>query len=98
MTFCKTIKAETEEQKVYSILLTKDMSGTYIIEKYKEYNASDVKRNSRSQNRYTATFTTFLKQFEDLETTMSEDEKVIEFTESSIRKIDIQSSKNVKKN
>ena len=63
----------------YILLLRNDKDLTHLNETYEEYHIADVKRSSKTQYEYTASFTCKDKDCKGLEEILASDNKVLEY-------------------
>lgn len=92
---CNTTKPSNSQTTDMIILLKEGKTDKYIIKNYASYNPTNVKKISRSQNQYQATFTYSNKN--EIQEALNNDSNVIEANFVNNNGIDIQSGSNQKK-
>ncbi|MEO1517336.1 MAG: hypothetical protein AAFV95_20080 [Bacteroidota bacterium] len=92
---CSASKKATQNH-AFLIVLKKELTSVHIIEQYKIYNPSAVKRSNRTLNQYRAVFTLTSKKKQQLLERMAADPKIVEVEEIKQGGIDIQSGSNQK--
>ncbi|MFT4665564.1 MAG: hypothetical protein ACI9XB_002520 [Gammaproteobacteria bacterium] len=94
---CNTTKEATARQSiVMTLLLENGKTGEYITTTYADYNPSNVKPSSRSQNQYRVFFSCTAKEKVELIKALEADLLVLTATISESEGVEIQSSKNQK--